>query len=84
MEFRAIRKNGYSMVAKSDEKKVIIRKTHKGLLDVIEFPINERMTEIMGENYYSLKGELVTEYSYPITFKEAVADYNYYEVECKA
>ena len=85
MKFKASKTSGdYKLVAKADDKKVVIVKNYKGLIDVIEFAFDERMTEIMGENYYSLKGELVTEYSYPISFKEAAEEYNYYEVECKA
>jgi hypothetical protein len=84
MEFKASRKSGeYMMVAKNDEKKVVIVKNYKGLIDVIEFPIDLKMSEIMGSNYYSLKGLLVTAYDSEVSFKEAVSEYNYYEVECK-
>ena len=85
MEFRASKKSGeYKLMAKDDEKQIVIVKNFRGLIDVMEFAIDERMTEIMGKNYYKLSGELISEYSYPITFKEAAEDYNYYEVECKA
>lgn len=70
---------GMMAVAKNARKKVLIRK-NSSVFFIVEFPYNERMSEIMGEACYEVKGEVVDEYPiWGYSFKHLIENYNLFE-----
>ncbi len=82
MEFKLKKDSGLGgmiMVAQDQKKRVIIRKSGASFL-IVEFPYDSSMSEAMGKPYYSLQGEVHSEYpTKGETFAGLAEHYNDYE-----
>ena len=69
---------GMCLIGQDEEKRVIIRKKGRRFL-IVEFKRDQRMSEIMGEAYYDVKGEIVSDTEDSCSMAEMAEEYNLYE-----